>query len=168
MPIFPDWLLKLKAVIGFLRDINNMEVLVKHFKDIGLHGVSEMCAALGLPNFAQWRWGTLRDCCKELHTVLDTLIERFDPSLFLESRDQSQLQKVIAAFSSVLWRNFFDFVLWFSGWIGEIMQWGTGCDCHMQEFLDGVTVDCPWKGRRLASAHEFCILALNCVFVGVP
>ena len=51
-----------------LRAINDMEVLVKHFKAIGMQGLSEMMKNLSLPNFAHWRWGTLRDCCRELYT----------------------------------------------------------------------------------------------------
>ena len=98
MHIFLDWLAKLKAVIGFLRDVNNMGVLVKHFKDNGMQGLSEMMKNLSLPNFANWRWGTLRACCKQLGTVLDTVTERFAPTLFQGSRDQAQLQKVIVAF----------------------------------------------------------------------
>ena len=161
LPFFPDWLAKLKAVIGLLRDINDMEVLVKHFKAIGMQGLSEMMKNLSLPNFAHWRWGTLRDCCRELSTVLDSLIMRFDPSLFQGSRDQSQLQKVIAAFSSTLWRNLFDFIIWYTNWIGELLEWGGGCDCHEQELRDGQKVSCERKGRRLATAYEFCILALK-------
>lgn len=161
MHIFLDWLAKLKAVIGFLRDVNNMGVLVKHFKGNGMQGLSEMMKNLSLPNFAHWRWGTLRDCCVELGTVLDTLIVRFDPSLFQGSRDQSQLQKVSAAFSSTLWRNLFDFIIWYTDWIGELLEWGGGCDCHEQELRDGQKVSCERKGRRLATAYEFCILALK-------
>jgi hypothetical protein len=163
--IFLDWLAKLKAVIGFLRDVNNMGVLVKHFKGNGMQGLSEMMKNLSLPNFAHWRWGTLRDCCVELGTVLDTLIVRFDPSLFQGSRDQSQLQKVSAAFSSTLWRNIFDFITWFTNWIGELLEWGGGCDCHEQELRDGQKVSCERKGRRLATAYEFCILALKTYFL---
>ena len=159
----PDWLAKLKAVVGFLRDVNNSEVLVKHFKATGMQGLSEMINHLSLPNFASWRWGTLQGCCVELVTVLDSLRMRFDSTLFDGSRDQSQLQKVNAALSSTLWRNIFDFIIWFTNWLGELLEWGGGCDCHEQELRDGQgrEVSCDRKGRRLATAYEFCILALK-------
>ena len=105
-----------------------------------------------LPHFADWRWNTLTLALKSVSPMLDSLILRFDATPFASSRDRAGLNEVLSAFGSKEWRVETDFVYWFCRWLSDLMQWGSGCTCHDRSLAEGASLDCPWKGRRLAEA----------------
>jgi len=149
LAFFPSFLEKFKAVIAFLRLESNVSVLCQHLNQRGVAGVAEMLRAARLPKFAAWRWGTLHEACKGLDRFVVTLSQHFDAAWFAATRQAAQLGLVTRALSSEDWLEQFRFVTWFCQWIGELMIWGRGCDCHEGED----DAECSKKGRRLASAY---------------
>jgi len=150
---FPDWLQKLKAVSSFLRTETYVQQVSHWLKGQGVGGLAEMVKKCSPPNFAEWRWGTLLKVAAAIKPVLLSLIVVFPFALFRKSRNQAQLDLIAEAFSSASWSGWqFDFVLWLSGFITDLMQWGCGCSCHHLQLQSGEVVDCPRKGRRLHEA----------------
>ena len=89
---FPGWLQKLKAVTYFLRSHLNVEVLRGWGKRNGMLGLVQMICSLSIPNFAEWRWGTLYFVLSSLQPVLSSIIAVFPFDLFQAYRDQAQLR----------------------------------------------------------------------------
>ena len=125
------------------------------WKQRGLHGLADMFEATKWQTFANWRWGTLDNCCVSLSRVLSSLRIHFDPQLFARSREQTGLNLVVSALSSDLWHCHFEFVHWLCRWLTSLMNWGTGCRCHPPGGeTDQLARDqCPMKGRRFAEAY---------------
>jgi len=158
---FPGWLECLKCLVAFLRRMQVRTVLCKHWRSIGLEGVSQMLERTKFPSFAAWRWGTLAECTSSLQSLLATLTAHFDPELFKGAREGSRLDKVCEALFSAVWQKQVVFVHWLCQWIKQIMNYATGCSCHEAELLRGEAVNCWWKGRRLSLAFGFATRSLG-------
>ena len=152
---FPSFLEKFKAVIAFLRLESNVSVLCQHLNQRGVAGVAEMLRAARLPKLAAWRWGTLHEACKGLDRFVVTLSQHFDAAWFTATRQAAQLGLVTRALSSEDWLEQFRFVTWFCQWIGELMIWGRGCDCHEGED----DAECSKKRQAVG----FCLHPLDAV-----
>lgn len=153
MRFFPQWITGLKAIVNFLRSVANSSVVVRSLRQKGLDGAADMIEQASLPSFAEWRWGTLLLCCNRLALFLDTLIANFDAALFRDCKDRVGITTMLAALRSTVWRKQFDFVKWFCNWLGGIMAWGKGCDCHEEALRGGADIECSMKGRRLKKAY---------------
>lgn len=158
---FPKWVRGLKALVSFLRNSQHTTLITRGLRKKGMHGAADLIKKLSLPNFAEWRWGTLLGCCNALSGVLATLAANFDASLFQSARERTGLSDMLAALSSPAWHSQFQFVHWFCRWLGGIMSWGRGCACHSEELRQGQQIDCPLKGRRLREAYAFATAELQ-------
>jgi hypothetical protein len=158
---FPDWILKFKAVVSFLRNQNLLLDLCRSLQAQGFEGVAEMLRKASFPKLAEWRWGTLEASCEALDNVLMTLLAHFDPEVFANWVDRTSLREVTLALTSAQWLSCFYFTMWFCKWLGRIMRWGTGCSCHEAELLSGQEVHCDRKGRRLKDAHRWASESLK-------
>jgi len=151
LTFFPGFVEKLKALATFLRSDNNKQVLIRKFKALGMAPVAEMIEVLSVPSFAAWRWGTLYFVCRAVHGVLSSLRSHFHVAWFRNQRDATQFGLVVGALTSELWVAQFKFILWFTAWLGDLMSWGCGCDCHAPTDPDFET--CPFKGRRIKKLY---------------
>lgn len=151
---FPKWIEGLKSMVSFLRSATNMATLTRSLRQAGHGGAADLLQATKFAHFADWRWGTLRACCKALLGVVDTLRLRFDAKAFGSSRDTTGMKTMLEALRSDSWRRLLNFVHWVCVWLGDLMSWGQGCSCHEGSLMGGVTVHCDWKGRRLPDAHH--------------
>lgn len=115
--------------------------------------VADSIEDLSIESFAKWRWGTLRNICRPLRHILPTLAKHWQPSLFKNARDPEEIKDVTFALGSPAWHGQFEFMLWYSGWLCGLADWGKGCECCETELMMGVSVDCPRKGRRLREAY---------------
>jgi hypothetical protein len=158
---FPLWLQRFKAIIHFFRIEGYKTTVVRGLRKAGMNGLADVVAALSLPHFAEWRWGTLHWCLVELLPCLDSLILHFDPTPFASGRDKTGLTSVLAAFACDGWRRHTDFVAYVTRWLVGAMQWGAGCDCHENLLKSGESIACDWKGRRLVRAHAFVVAELT-------
>ena len=149
---FPLFLLRLKALVAFLRVPSHLTAIARTLKRARLHALSEVIQEVKLPSFAEWRWGTLLQCTTILLGFLDGLIIHFDPAPFARSRDRQRLTAVMAAFASDEWRRQLEYTHYIASWLVGLQQWGGGCDCHEEQLTQGASISCPWKGRRLANA----------------
>ena len=118
-----------------------------------MHGLASLLKSLSFPTFANWRWATLPRACREVQKVFEALAANFDPAPF-RNEDKSKLRKVCFALSNNAWALQFSFVTWLAGLLGDLLQWGGGCECHEAERLRGEAVGCPNAGRRLRSAYQ--------------
>lgn len=150
---FPSWVEGLKAIVSFLRKSQNKSIVLRQWKAKGLSGAAELLEQARLPHFAEWRWRTLEDCCREVNKFIGPLRTHFDPAPFRSGRETTILERVEKALRSDAWRQMLGFVYWFTSWFGRLMAWGQGCPCHHQELQQGMAVECSWKGRRLHQAH---------------
>lgn len=123
----------------------------------GLTALVELIQKLHIPNFAKWRWGTLTDVCNKLAVVFETLKQHWDPAPFRKSRDQTMLNKVCKAFGSDSFAHQFKFVRWYASWLGGMLEWIGGCDCHDPKSK----VECWFKGRRLRTAFTWATAKLQ-------
>lgn len=153
LDFFPGWLKGLKALVHFLRGTQHCTVIARNLRQRGLDGAADLVEQARLPNFAAWRWGTLRLCCDALAPILASLRESFDPTLFKDSRDRTGIATMLGALKSKDWAGQFFFVHWFCQWVGDIMNWGKGCSCHEDALRRGEDLECPMKGRRLREAY---------------
>lgn len=158
---FPGWIVGLKAIVSFLRSTTNCATIARNLRKKGFDGAADIVEATKLPTFAEWRWGTLLSCVNKLQGVIGTLAANFDAALFKESRDRSGISALLGALRSADWHRQFDFVLWFTNWIGALMSWGRGCRCHEGALRAGNDISCPMKGRRLKEAYRHACSVLE-------
>ena len=155
---FPSWLLKFKALVGFLRQETVVSAICKSWLRAGWGGAAAVLQKATFPSFAHWRWGTLDMCCVALRGVFRTLSEHFDATPFATLRDRASLQLVVQALRSSAWADQFRFVAWFCQWLGHLLSWVGGCPCHGEEFAHNDRQRRAWvcsmKGRRLPEAYE--------------
>jgi len=157
---FPRFLELLKALVAFLRSSTICSSLVRNMRARGYQGVAELLSSSRLPRFAEWRWKTLRTCCRRLLDFVDSLRSTFDVTIYSNLKDRVWLTKVMTALSSDSWRWQLDWVMWYTDWLGEIQSWAQGCSCHAAELLAGQNISCPQKGRRLREAYGFASASL--------
>lgn len=153
MQAFPGFLLKLKAIVKFLRNDLVIGELDRDFEEGGLHGLASVLRSAKLVTFAAWRWGTLASVCQALDKFLLSLADRFDGKAFEDRRDSSEVKQVLAAFKSPAWKRLFKFVSWYTEALTTLMDWVGGCPCHPPGPDQASRVDCWRKGRRLPEAH---------------
>lgn len=158
---FPRWLLGLKAIVSFLRQSNSRGAVARRLREQHLDGAADLLENAKLPNFAEWRWGTLHDCCEELSGILGSLKACINAQHFVGSRDTASVTKMLSALQCDEWHFQFGFVRWFCAWLGRIMRWGQGCRCHDQQLSAGLQIECDRKGRRIPEAHGYATEALR-------
>lgn len=161
MEFFPHWIQGLKALVSFLRHSQHTELIARSFRSKGFDGAADLVQGMSIPNFAEWRWGTLLGCCIALSGSLASLAKHFDASLFRAAKDRTGISQMLAALRSEDWMVQFKFVHWFCQWLGGLMSWGRGCDCHGDALRAGQEVNCPLKGRRIREAHAFATQELR-------
>ena len=158
---FPHWLVGLKAIVSFLRQSNNAGAIARRLREQDLGGAADLLENAKLPNFAEWRWGTLHECCEELSGILGSLKMCLRAQHFAGSRDTASATKLLSALHGEEWHCQFGFVRWFTAWLGRIMRWGQGCRCHEDELRAGSEIECDRKGRRIPEAHGYATAALR-------
>lgn len=156
---FPRWFEQMRALISFLRGATVIAQMCKTLEAAGCGAVASMMQSLKLPSIAVWRWRTLGEACASLSPALDSLIQTFNPAPYQNTRDQARLKLVKGAMTEPFWREGFQFVTWYTKWIGGIMGWIAGCDCHDHD--DPLRPTCMMRSRRLKSAHGFVCQALD-------
>ena len=60
-----------KHLNRFCRD--HKDGLVEVFTKANLRGALAILKKMSMKKFANWRWGTLYDCCKDIANVIDVL-----------------------------------------------------------------------------------------------
>ena len=158
---FPKWIGQLKAIVALFRSSANLEVLQQNLRQRRLQALADMMGSLRLANFATWRWNTLHTICVALDKVVDSLMQSFDGSCFGKLRDTASLAKVCQAMASKQWRRQFTFTRIICDALGNLMQWGCGCSCHEELLLQGESIVCDQKGRRLHQAHPHAMRVLG-------
>lgn len=159
---FPAWMIRLQALVAFLRASTVVVQMCKGLRAAGRGAVAEILERLKLPTIATWRWRTLAEACRALDPILDTLRIFFDPKPFQNTREQTRLKKVTEALGTQRWADQFRFVLWYSTWLCEIMTWIGGCDCCESGSRSGASsAPCQRKGRRLKTAYTFAVRRLD-------
>ncbi len=138
-----------------------MSKLTKDFREQGLEGLASLLDKIHLTNFAEWRWGTLAACCKTLSKFIESLGRHWDQRMFAGYKDGPQLLATTEALTSVVWKLKFEFVLWVSSRVADIMSWAHGCACHEVQLRAGEKVDCPFKGHRQTEAYNFAKTQLD-------
>ena len=161
---FPSWLAGVKSLISFLRNQLSMGEFVKHLRRQGLLGLADALEDASFMNFAEWRWNTLHSVCKSLQPILASFSQFFDGHIFAGQRDRASLNRMIAAIRSHAWQARFKYVAWFSQWLGHMMQWAGGCNCHGELLLEGEQQACCMKGRRLPQAFDY---GMSCLRAGL-
>lgn len=115
-----------------------------------------------LPGFADWRWNTLNLALKALMPILPSLALHFNPRPFSGARAGVGLQEIVGAFSDPLFQKQAEFMAWYCEWLCNLMQWGSGCDCHVDHHDRGErNIECAWKGRRIRTAHRHIVSNLG-------
>ena len=133
---FPNWLTKTKAVVSFMRDESNRQVLVDDLEQRHLDGLAGILRDASMPTFAAWRWGTLARVCRELSLWIASFAQHFRPELFRKTRDPERLKSVCAALQPD-WMVQFKFVEWFMKFMDQLQQYGATCGCHRREYENG-------------------------------
>ena len=159
LPWFPSWLKRLKALISFVGNKTLMRSWCKELKQ-RWPDVADIIEKISVPIFPTWRWCVLQLCCKALAPVLSVLSRYFDPAFF-GNENRTRINLVREALHSSQWTHCFNFCLWYTEWLGSIMQWGGGCECHDEELKAGKNVCCWRKGRRLQHAWRYAAAALD-------
>jgi hypothetical protein len=156
---FPKFLESFRALLSFLRRDNWKDAFTKSLRARGFVGIASLLSSLSFPNFAEWRWHTLNNACKEVKKCLDSLRMVFNPSEFSKERDKTRYKLFCHALTSPDWLLQFGFVSWMAEWLGTIQAWGGGCPCHDRD--DPAAASCDQKGRRLHQAFEYASVALK-------
>ena len=107
-------------------------------------------------SFARWRWYTLFEATGGV-LDLEFLRPRW-PELkvmFKNAQDQGTLPNVEAAFEQDLFWDRCRAMRKLSGEANKHRRWGAGCSCHEQELLQGKSVDCNEKGRRVREVAKY-------------
>lgn len=149
------------AVVYFLRDEGHIATLAADFAKRGMNGLAQMLQKLSLPNFANWRWTTLRDSADGLAVVWNSFRQAFRADLFKKNRDQSGLKKVCAAIDSDDFTNKFTHIHWIATCLHSMSIWIGGCSCHSEELISGMAITCRRKGKRVVEAYEFAVTTLG-------
>ena len=162
LPWWPSFFKRLKACVYFLRDKGLLTTLLRSLRSAGRTALAMVLAKLSLPSCANWRWFTVTEICRALSAIIESLAAFFDPRPFQQARDEvmNWVRDMVAAFTLPSWLRQFNFISWFSNWIGEIQEWINLCTCPHHQGR-GLMVDCWHKGRRLAGAYEYGMSALG-------
>jgi hypothetical protein len=158
LPFFPTWIKQFKALVYFIRDRNNLATTCENFRSRSLNGLAEILEKAHLENFANWRWCTLDNLCREVDGYLRSFLVNFDPRPFAnvaETENKARLTLVLEACTSNVFLCQFDVVTWVCSWVCDILRFAGACECHMAEFLRNEPVDCMFKGRVMKSAFKF-------------
>ena len=73
---FPSWLEKFRALVPFLRRQAVQVKFGEHLRSKGLHALALILEGTALPSFADWRWGTLKQCMKLAAKILMQLCSK--------------------------------------------------------------------------------------------
>ena len=152
---FSHFLRCLKALVKVLRD--DLDDIVDAFAGATLSGVRAILKNLKVPNFLEWRWGSIGDVTKELWEALVLLRQHFAVfnTFLCKLKDGTRARLVKHALTSFDFFVQFKFVKWFSKLMCDVMAWGGSCACHVAEFERGQAVDCPEKRRLLPWCFKF-------------
>ena len=93
---------------------------------------------------------------------------KFDARDFVNQRVRREVMAVTLAARSPVFAIRLDWAEEFCGWLAKLLSWVGGCNCHEQEILSGMNVDCPHKGRRLEAAWLNVSNVLRDGFAGLP
>ena len=151
---FPDFLAQVKAILRICRD-HGTDVC-NDLTSMGYPAAGELIKGGSWPNFAHWRWGTMRDVCDAIGSVIHTLRQHLPtvPSL-RRARDQSCIGLALRALASREFASHFNFVHWFTIELTDLMWWGSTCLCH--EHIRGQPIpECDHKGRLITVAFDKC------------
>ena len=150
--IFPAFIQKIKAVVGWLRE--DEDAITEHLRKRQLHGLASIVSDQSLPTFANWRWSTLNNCLVALSAIAASLAQPFDAGSLKKCRDTKKVKLVTDALSS---KEFFcqlHAVTWYCGRITDILEWGGGCECHGRGSTAAERAACMLKGRRMHHAYK--------------
>ena len=150
IPFFPAFQTAAKTLCGFLsnRGYRTSLVLRAGGKMSGprSHSLSSFSA-----KFAHWRWGTLRQVCKELERVGSSLLSSWDIELFRNSKGTriDDVDDVVA--SGAFWDQLTIVKIVLES-LESFRTWCQACPCHEAECLrhakKGSTFSCQMKSRR--------------------
>ena len=146
---FPSWLSKFKKSIGFFRSKSNIMVLRTLWRRQRLFGLAETLKRASFPHFANWRWNTLYLCLKAWDPIQDSVRQHFSVAPFGRNRDRAEISAVNQALHCEQWHLYEKLLLYVCTWLGDLLAWGAGCDCHEHLLVRGEEVECVYKGRRL-------------------
>ena len=155
---WPSFLKQLKGIVYVLRDHDLLKTLMRSLRRTGRQGLADLLKKLHLPNFAQWRWGTLTEVCAKLTEVWSSLSVAFDIGLFGHIKEEDargHLRSMGEDCRDPSWPSQFGFITWFSGWLGNIQKLVHRCVCHAHLYDTGEAPrQCVRQGRLLPIIFE--------------
>jgi hypothetical protein len=160
---FDPWLLELKSCLKFFR--HHMTDFKEYLEWCGLDGAATLLGAISFTTFAAWRWKKLAAVTRSLGKAFEVLelpsvveaIRGFKKKL----KDSNTVDVLLKAFADFIFMARFKFVDWYAQAFTYLESWGSSCMCHQQEWMDGVSVDCKFRGRLLPIAYQFAFERLN-------
>ena len=164
LPWFPRFLKDVKCLIKLMYIHSNS--IADMFDEADLNGAAVVVRRTRPIRFAEWRWGTLDQCCKSVEYVLEILRNNISVlrAWLAKLRDSKVRLGAMRAIESADFQLHFNYTKWFCRHMGSLQTWGTGCFCHSAELIAGETVDCNMKGRLVPYAYdkaESAILAMT-------
>ena len=154
---WPSFIAGLKACTRFFRVAAYRIAIAVHLRGELSAATLAVLANFGA-SFAKWRWQTLHRCLIGMLKLefLRPHWRRLYIALFRDSsKDPVEREAVNKEFSDAgFWRKL-RVVHRISAWNEGARKWGGGCACHEQELLDGKTVVCDQKGRRLPEVADY-------------
>jgi len=149
---WPAMLERLRAFCTFFKVSDYRGVWQRHLAGKGIDG-----AVLGnfSAGFAKWRWNTICDVLTQVNRLADLCTQHFDASLWRKLQDQRHLSTVEACCQDPYFWTWVSVFQSIAKLVDEARVWGCLCSCHQEELLNGKSIACNRKSRRLHEAGPY-------------
>ena len=134
---FPHFLVRVKAVVAFVRDSNMLDSLVLWLREHGRGFAADILQGLGLRSFAAWRWGTLASVLREMEKWMSSFLASFSAEPFRRVKDRAGVQTIAAMQADARWPHHFRFTCWYMKHLDAMQQVGGTCWCHRELYERG-------------------------------